>query len=145
MLAILAGVAATMQQGRCFAKVELQEALQRVFDQASEAIQRWPIMTNMQRVKERRLAFMGYVETLAKERYPAVELVYMAERIVVDLLAMNPVGSRRELVEPLHPPVAALVAHVDAEGLHFDAMETAGEIMDALYKILEVEEKVFVS
>lgn len=143
MLAVAAGVLETIKQGRCFAKIDLQERIEVAIDALSTAILLWPLMNNRRWIQDRRKTFMYYVEKLPKNNFPAVELVMMVERLVVDLSHWYDYGEKGNLIAPVVPTVEALVKHVDPEGLNFAAMEEAGRILDVLYDLLGIEEKAF--
>lgn len=141
LLAILAGTLETLRIGQCFQEDRLKLAIHDSFQATQRAIVMWPLMVNKHWVKQKRDEFMKYVDTLTKADYPAIEIVMMSERIVIDLSGMYPVnhGIRSQLIDAILPGIQVLVNHVDPEGEHFRAIEEAGAIMDVLYKTLEVE------
>lgn len=144
LLVIFCDVIKTMQDARCFAKVELQRKLSRLYEDAGYAVEFWPILTSGPWVDKKRREFAEFIRDLDKEHYPTVELVRMMERIVVDLIDFNPVGTRNTYVSKLLPGVRLLVDHVDPDGDHFQAFENCSEILDELYRIFKIDEKSFV-
>lgn len=88
-------------------------------------------------------SFMGWIQQLDKEMYPAVELVKMCERIAIDLGDLYTVGVRKKLVAALLPGVQLMAEHVDPDGAHFQAFDNSGEILDKLYEIIELDYRNF--
>jgi len=62
----------------------------------------------------------------------------------VDLIDLNPDGTRNGLVSVLPFATKILADHVDAEGANFPAYEESGKILDQLYDVVGITEKSFV-
>lgn len=143
LLVIFCDVIKTMQDGRCFAKVDLQKTLVDLYEDAGHAVEFWPILISLKWVEDRRKAFAKFLQDLDKDGYPDAELVRMMDRIVVDLIDFNQTGVRRQYVGKLLPGVQQLVAHVDPEGCHYQALDNSGEILDRLYEIFEIDDRAY--
>ena len=144
LLDVMAGIGQTMLNERCFAKKDLQRTILFMIATATDARRKWPIMYSKSAAMERKCKFIALIESLPKEHYPGVELVKMCERIAMDLIDLNPGGTRNGLVSVLPFATKILADHVDAEGANFPAYEESGKILDQLYDVVGITEKSFV-
>ena len=143
LLDVMAGIGQTMLNERCFAKKDLQQTIHFIIAASTGARRKWPIMYSKSAAMKKRCEFIGFIEGLHKEHYPAVELVKMCERIAVDLIDLNPVGIRNDLIKVLPFATKILADHVDADGENFPAYEESGKIVDQLYEVVGITEKSF--
>lgn len=143
LLDVMAGICQTMLNERCFAKEDLQQTIHFIIAASTGARRKWPIMYSKSAAMTKRGEFIGLIETLQKEHYPAVELVKMCERIALDLIDLNPGGVRNDLVKVLPFATNILAEHVDADGANFQAYEESGKLIDQLYEIVGITEHSF--
>lgn len=141
LLATFCGCMETHRARNSFARVDIRKAIDTGFNAAGYAIENWPLYSNFEWVKARREQFARYLESLVDQGCNTVAICCMCERIVADLIHIH--GHNRERMAMLQPIAdASRVVHdfADREGVNYPAYEMADELLDELYRIVELRE-----
>lgn len=143
LLATEAGCLETLRQTNAFARVDIRAAIADGFAACQKAIIEWPGMCNRCWVKDRREQFQRFIESHPDRGYSAVALACMCERINADLLQRDDgVARKMALLEPIAAASRKIHDFCDREGLNFPAYEKGDELLDELYRIIELREFV---
>jgi len=141
LLATFCGCMETHRMRNSFARVDIRRAITAGYDAAFHAIKTWPGWDNREWVKSRRERFARYLESLVDRGYNTVAICCMCERIIADLIHIH--GHNRERMEKLQPVAdASRIVHdfADRAGDNYPAYEMSDELLDELYKIVELKE-----
>ncbi|MGV0961786.1 MAG: hypothetical protein ACOYB1_18330 [Limnohabitans sp.] len=139
MLATIAGCLETFRQCNSFARVDIRKTINDGFAACQQAIIHWSLMSNRYWVKERRDEFTAFIFAHPDRGYSSVVLACMCERIVTYLAEQNKGNAgRMRMLAPIASACKTIHDFCDAGGANFPAYEKSDELLDMLYKIIEL-------
>jgi hypothetical protein len=143
MLATIAGCLETLRATNSFARVDIRRAIVTGYEAACSAVLHWPGFTNRPWIEARRERFQRFIMAHPDRGYSAAAICCMCERLITDLVETH--GHNRQRLAMLQPVAdASRIVHdfCDRDGRNFVAYEKGDELLDELYRIIELRELV---
>jgi hypothetical protein len=141
LLAILAGCFETLRQTNSFSRIDMRQAVTNGYDATCSAIINFPGFSNREWVKARRERFTKFVMDHPDSGYSATAILCMCETIIIDLIELHGHNKDKyEMLWPIFEAVKCIRKFCDRDGNNFEAFEKGKELIDELYRIIELKE-----
>jgi len=143
MLEIFYRILTTLRDTHAFSRIDIKRSIKIGIETCQKAAGRgsWPGMRNWGWIEQKRDEFIKFAGTQADHKFSSRTLVCMLESIISEMYRIAD-GSvlKVPIIERLSLVSGRLHDFCDEKGLHFEAYENSGEMLDELYRIIELKE-----